>query len=120
MKARGNLSLQQKDKLVRQAEAIILAHTGIKDAFAFAGNGGLNSNTGGAQRPKDSIGQIQLETIPWEDRSKRPDLDGDLVLATLQDKLDQIPGIQTGNIGVGGWPVEWETAASAPQGQQLG
>ena len=95
VKARGNLSLQQKDNLVRQAETIILAHTGIKDAFAFAGNGGLNSNTGGAQRPKDSIGQIQLETIPWEDRSKRPDLDGDLVLATLQDKLDQIPGIQT-------------------------
>jgi len=95
VKARGNLSLQEKDALVRKAEAIILTHTGIKDAFAFAGNGGLKSNTGGAQRPKDSIGQIQLETIPWEDRSKRPDLDGDLVLATLQDKLDQIPGIQT-------------------------
>ena len=95
VRARGNLSLQEKDALVRKAEAIILAQVGITDAFAFAGNGGLNSNTGGAQRPKDSIGQIQLETIPWQERSKRPDLDGDLVMAALAKKLDQIPGIQT-------------------------
>ena len=95
VRARGNLSLQEKDALVRKAEAIILAQVGITDAFAFAGNGGLNSNTGGAQRPKDSIGQIQLETIPWQERSKRPELDGDLVMAALAEKLDQIPGIQT-------------------------
>ena len=95
VRARGNLSLQEKDALVRKAEAIILAQVGITDAFAFAGNGGLNSNTGGAQRPKDSIGQIQLETIPWQERSKRPNLDGDLVMAALAKKLDQIPGIQT-------------------------
>ena len=95
VKARGNLSLPEKDRLVRQAETIILAHPGIDNAFAFAGSGGLNSNTGGASSPKDTIGQIQLETIPWEDRSKRPDLDGDLVLDTLAKKLETIPGIQT-------------------------
>ena len=83
VKARGNLSLPEKDRLVRQAETIILAHPGIDNAFAFAGSGGLNSNTGGTSSPKDTIGQIQLETIPWEDHSKRPDLDGDLVLETL-------------------------------------
>ena len=78
VKARGNLSLQQKDKLVRQAEAIILTHTGIKDAFAFAGNGGLNSNTGGAQRPTPIFrfefpvfGQVYPEVLPEPDR--RPD-----------------------------------------------
>ncbi|MGY3436529.1 MULTISPECIES: efflux RND transporter permease subunit [unclassified Marinovum] len=92
--ARGNLSLPEKDAIVREAEAVVLAHPGIDNAFAFAGSGGLNSNTGGAQPPKDTIGQIQLETIPWEDRSDRPDLDGDIVLEELQAQLEQIPGIR--------------------------
>ncbi|MDO6731949.1 efflux RND transporter permease subunit [Marinovum sp. 2_MG-2023] len=92
--ARGNLSLEEKDALVRQAEDIVLAHPGIDNAFAFAGNGGLNSNTGGAQPPKDTVGQVQFETIPWEDRMDRPDLDGNVVLEELQAELEQIPGVR--------------------------
>ncbi|WP_415403461.1 efflux RND transporter permease subunit [Tateyamaria sp. SN3-11] len=80
--ARGNLSLDEKDGLLRQAEAVVNAHPGIRSAFAFAGNGGLNANTGGAGAPKDSIGQIQLETIPWEER---PDLDRSLVHSSFRE-----------------------------------
>ncbi|MWD29859.1 AcrB/AcrD/AcrF family protein [Aquicoccus sp. SCR17] len=93
VQARGNLSLDEKDALVRKAEAIVNAHPGVDSAFAFAGDGGLNTNTGGAQPPKDTIGQIQFETIPWEDRADRPDLDGDVVLAELTEQLGRIPGI---------------------------
>jgi len=92
--ARGNLSLNEKDDLLRQAEAVVLDHPGIATAFAFAGAGGLDSNTGGSQAPKDLIGQIQFETIPWEDRALRPDLDGDIVIAELTEQLADIPGIQ--------------------------
>ncbi|NOR31677.1 MAG: AcrB/AcrD/AcrF family protein [Sulfitobacter sp.] len=92
--ARGNLSLTEKDAIMKQAEEIVLDHPGVLTAFAFAGEGGLDSNTGGAQAPKDSIGQIQLETIPWEDRALRPELDGDLVIAELTEELGQIPGIK--------------------------
>ena len=92
--ARGNLSLAEKDAIMQQAEAIVLAHPGVSTAFAFAGEGGLDSNTGGAQAPKDSIGQVQLETIPWEDRALRPELDGDIVIAELTDALSAIPGIK--------------------------
>ena len=92
--ARGNLSLTEKDVIMKQAEEIVLNHPGVLTAFAFAGEGGLDSNTGGAQAPKDSIGQIQLETIPWEDRALRPELDGDLVIAELTEELGQIPGIK--------------------------
>ncbi|SFS43952.1 multidrug efflux pump [Sulfitobacter marinus] len=92
--ARGNLSLTEKDTIMKQAEEIVLRHPGILTAFAFAGEGGLNSNTGGAQTPKDSIGQVQFETIPWEDRALRPDLDGDLVISELTEELSQIPGIK--------------------------
>ncbi|MFU8881815.1 MAG: efflux RND transporter permease subunit, partial [Rhodobacterales bacterium] len=94
VRARGNLSLAEKDALVRQAEDIVLAHPGVDTAFAFAGDGGLNANTGGAQPPLDTIGQIQLETIPWEDRRDRPDLDGDLVIAELTEAIGAIPGLQ--------------------------
>jgi multidrug efflux pump len=92
--ARGNLSLREKDAIIQTAEEIVLAHPGVSTAFAFAGEGGLDSNTGGATAPKDSIGQIQLETIPWEDRALRPDLDGDIVIAELTEQLSAIPGIK--------------------------
>lgn len=110
--AKGNLSLEQKDDLVKQAEEIVLAHPGIKTAFGFAGEGGLDNNTGGAQPPRDTIGQIQMETIPWEDRPdasepwftiplvnvtvnraiKAADFDGDLIIEELTAELQKIPG----------------------------
>ncbi len=114
VRARGNLSLSEKDDLVRQAEDVIIAHRGIDTAFAFAGMGGLNANTGGAQAPKDTIGQIQLETIPWDQRPnerspwftvpftdyvvmrevKAEAFDGDTILAELTEQLGEIPGIK--------------------------
>ncbi|KIC51307.1 efflux RND transporter permease subunit [Tateyamaria sp. ANG-S1] len=113
--ARGNMSLGEKDALLQQAEEIVLAHPGIKSAFAFAGEGGLNANTGGAQSPRDTIGQIQLETIAWEDRPdtsepwfnipftdqvvmrqvKASDFDGNNIMDELTAELSQIPGIRT-------------------------
>ncbi|WP_299657118.1 efflux RND transporter permease subunit [uncultured Tateyamaria sp.] len=113
--ARGNMSLEEKDALLTQAEDIVLSHPGIKSAFSFAGEGGLNANTGGAQSPRDTIGQIQLETIPWEDRPnasepwftlpfinytvmrevKAEDFDGNTVLDELSTELAQIPGIRS-------------------------
>ncbi|WP_425070747.1 efflux RND transporter permease subunit [Sagittula sp. S175] len=104
VRARGNLSLAEKDAIVKRAEDIVLAHPGILNAFSFAGDGGLNNNTGGAEAPKDTIGQVQLETIPWEDRAAYAashaqdvtlaDLDGDVIIARLTRQLEQIPGIE--------------------------
>ncbi|HBY11834.1 MAG TPA: acriflavine resistance protein B, partial [Rhodobacteraceae bacterium] len=83
VKARGNLSLPEKDRILKEAEAIVLAHPGVESVFAFAGAGGLNQNTSGAEKPKDTIAQIQLETIPWENRRDRPELDGNLIMKEL-------------------------------------
>jgi len=110
--ARGNLSLDEKDRLVRRAEEVVLEHPGISTAFSFAGQGGLSSNTGGASVPLDTIGQIQLETVPWTDRPvisvpwfklpiigtqinrtvKDPAWDGNVVLDELTASLEQLPG----------------------------
>ncbi len=101
VRARGNLSLHEKDRLVAEAEKVILATEGVESAFAFAGAGGLNQNTGGSQGPRDSVGQVQIELIPWEDRPAYAaaqgidvaELDGDRILADLEARLGEIPGI---------------------------
>ncbi|MGP6085718.1 efflux RND transporter permease subunit [Antarctobacter jejuensis] len=102
VRARGNLGLAEKDALVKRAEQIVLTHPGILNAFSFAGEGGLDNNTGGAMAPKDTIGQVQLETIPWEDRPAYArqngiplaQLDGDVILEDLTAKLERIPGVE--------------------------
>ncbi|MGC3936428.1 efflux RND transporter permease subunit [Roseobacter sp. EG26] len=103
--ARGNLSLEEKDSLVRKAEDIVLAHPGISNAFSFAGEGGLNTDTSGGARPKDLIGQVQFETIPWEERAGRPDLDGNIVIAELTEQLSTLPGIKTEVLEVADGPA---------------
>ncbi|RYG89818.1 efflux RND transporter permease subunit [Loktanella sp. IMCC34160] len=103
VQARGNLSLEEKDALVAQAEQVALSQPGVQTVFAFAGAGGLNQNTAGATGPTDAIGQLQLELVPWEDRAAHSretgiplsDLDGDVIIAQLQNRLSQIPGIRT-------------------------
>lgn len=102
VRARGNLSVAEKDALVNQVEQVIIEAPGIDSAFAFAGAGGLNANTGGAAGPNDSIGQVQVEMIRWDER---PDfaiandipleqLDGNWVIDDLRGKLNKIPGIK--------------------------
>ena len=100
VKARGNLSLPEKDRILKEAEAIVLAHPGVESVFAFAGAGGLNQNTSGAEKPKDTIAQIQLETIPWENRRDRPELDGNLIMKELIEALEQLAGIQIEVLGI--------------------
>ncbi len=110
VRARGNLSLTEKDALVRQVEAEVMGVPGVESAFSFAGEGGLNSNTGGAQGPRDSIGQVQLELVRWEDRprvagepllgvlkteSVAEEYDGDTILDRIEARLATIPGIRT-------------------------
>ena len=102
VQARGNLSLAEKDALVAEAEAAVVGFPGIGSVFAFAGEGGLNSNTAGAGGPADAVGQLQIELVPWEDRAAYAretgydpaDLDGNVVFERLQARLDDIPGIR--------------------------
>ncbi|MFT4782794.1 MAG: multidrug efflux pump [Paracoccaceae bacterium] len=109
VRARGNLSLTEKDAMVKAVEEVTLGTPGIKSVFAFAGSGGLNANTQGASGPLDTIGQIQIELVPWKDRPRIEGLlwgffrtssvdsafDGDTVLADLEARVAAIPGIKT-------------------------
>jgi multidrug efflux pump len=95
VRARGDLSLAEKDALLRQVEEVVLAEPGVVATFAFGGRGGLNANTAGAQSPRDAIAQIQFELVRWEDRAGALDLGGRRVIDRMQAQLDQIPGIFT-------------------------
>jgi len=95
VRQRGNLSLFEKDAAVAKVEQAILATDGVKSVFAFAGEGGLRQMDGGAGAPRDTIGRVQIELVPWEDRSHNAELDGDLVIARLKETLAEIPGIRT-------------------------
>lgn len=90
VRGRGNLSLAEKDALVAEVEEQIASVDGIDAIFAFAGEGGLNTNTGGATGPLDTIGQIQIELAEWGTR--RDDTE---ILDEMQAKMDSIPGIYT-------------------------
>jgi len=88
VRARGNLSLEEKDRLVAQVEDVIMGVDGVESIFAFAGSGGLNQNTGGAQAPKDAVGQVQIELLPWGTRR-----DGNVILDEINERLATIPGV---------------------------
>ncbi len=94
VRARGNLSLEEKDKLVREVESLVVGTEGISSVFAFSGEGGLSIGFGG-NNPIDSIGQIQIEFQLWEDRQV---LGGDVtdarnIIADLEQRFKRLPGI---------------------------
>ncbi|MDX2484097.1 MAG: efflux RND transporter permease subunit [Pseudodonghicola sp.] len=120
VRARGNVSLSETDAMVRQAEQVVTSHPAVINVFSFAGDGGLNQNTGGAQLPPDTVGQIQFEIIPWEDRPTvteswgdgrftravtAPDFDGDYVLDQLSAELNRLPGFETEVVPLGRGPA---------------
>ncbi len=95
VRARGNLSLAEEDRMVRQVEDAIVTVRGVESIFAFAGSGGLNQNTGGATAPQDAIGQVQIELAPWDVRNKWGDKgNGNYILGQVRARLAEIPGIK--------------------------
>ncbi|MEK6204466.1 MAG: efflux RND transporter permease subunit [Amylibacter sp.] len=91
VRARGNLSLEEKDNLVRLVEQKVLVVNGVKSVFSFAGAGGLNQNTGGAQAPVDTVGQIQFELDDWKDRGTGT---GNAIIENINHVIKTIPGIR--------------------------
>ncbi|MEL7215727.1 MAG: efflux RND transporter permease subunit, partial [Pseudomonadota bacterium] len=90
VRARGNLSLDEKDRLLKQVEDRLLDAPGIESVFAFAGNGGLNQAGDAGAVPNDTIGQIQLELEDWRVRGVNT---GAGILAEAQSLANTVPGV---------------------------
>ncbi len=84
IKARGNLSIEEKDALVRQAEARILGWPGISTIYTRVGGGG----GGGNEAPADVVGTIQYEFVDWRERKN-----ANAILADLRLAMQGIPGV---------------------------
>ena len=84
VKARGNLSVHEKDQLVQLPEARILGWPGVKTVYTRVGAGGGAGNEG----PADAIGVIQYEFVDWRERKNANEILNDLRAAMVG-----IPGV---------------------------
>lgn len=82
--ARGNLSIDEKDALVRQAEARILGWPGIKSIYTRVG--GSDGQDGG-ETDEDVVGVIQYEFVDWRERES-----ANAILDGLRAAMSGIPG----------------------------
>ena len=84
VKARGNLSIHEKDALVKLAEERILGWPGVKTVYTRVGAGGGAGNEG----PADAIGVLQYEFVDWRERKNANEILNDLRAAMVG-----IPGV---------------------------
>ncbi|MBL8708163.1 MAG: efflux RND transporter permease subunit [Rhodospirillaceae bacterium] len=125
--ARGNLSVDERDRLVRQVEAIALelqAETAEFRSIYSVTIGGDGGQSLGEEMADDVIGYVNLEFTDWQDRRR-----ADAILADLGERSADLPGIhvetrkQEGGPG-GGKPIHLEVASRdyallAPTAQML-
>ena len=82
--ARGNLSIREKDALVRQAEARMAGWPSIKSVYTRVGG---NAGQGGEDVDEDVVGVIQYEFVDWRERESAHEL-----LDQLRATMVGIPG----------------------------
>ncbi len=81
---RGNLSLDEKDRLVRTVEERVLKFSGLKTVYTRAGEQPRQNNELG----EDTIGVIQFEFDNWQHRPPAHE-----IMDAIRDKTADIPGI---------------------------
>jgi multidrug efflux pump len=91
VRARGNLSLTERDRLVRDIENLIMEVDGVSSVFSFAGEGGLNQR--GGRAPNDAIGTIQIELAPWKERGPGDDILDQDILDQINARITKYPGV---------------------------
>ncbi|MBP0437773.1 efflux RND transporter permease subunit [Tianweitania sediminis] len=110
--ARGNLSLEEKDVAVREAERRILGWPGIKSVYTRSGS----TRGGGNETAEDVVGVIQYEFIDWRERKPANDILDDLRVA-----MTGIPGadieVRVPEAGPPtGKPIQVELSTANPEG----
>ncbi len=83
--ARGNLSLEDKDRLVRTVEGRLLDMPELSSVYARSGD----TSQGSEDITEDVVGQIQFEFVDWQRR--RP---ASQIMDDIRKKASDIPGIK--------------------------
>jgi multidrug efflux pump len=102
VKARGNLSTESADTLVKQVEARLIGIKGVESIYVRAGK---FSGFGFGGPPNDAIGRLQIQFVDFEGRSALG-IRGKDIADTVRSRLEGIPGILTEvRLPQGGPPV---------------
>jgi len=84
--ARGNLSIQEQDRLLGEVESQVLGLDGIKFIYATTGR----PPGAGANAPApDFIGDIKIEFLPWDSRVPTAE-----IFDEIDKRVANIPGIE--------------------------
>jgi multidrug efflux pump len=84
VRARGNLSIQEKDHLVREVEQRLLGMPELQTVYARAGEGQRGSN----EVTEDTVGTVQFEFVDWKERRK-----AGAIMDEIREKTKDIPGV---------------------------
>ncbi|MDB5474789.1 MAG: AcrB/AcrD/AcrF family protein [Phenylobacterium sp.] len=91
VKARGNLSPEAQDMLVRQVERRLVGIKGVDSIYvragAFTSNGGPNS------APNDTVGRVVVEFQKYE-QLKGSGITGEQIVDSIRKNVADIPGLQ--------------------------
>ncbi|MFK7994231.1 MAG: efflux RND transporter permease subunit [Granulosicoccus sp.] len=107
--ARGDLSIYEKNKILKRVEQHLFDHEEIESVYARTG-GGDNQNNNNSSN--DVIGSIQLELIDWDKRRKAAE-----ITTQLRQELSVIAGIKVefvaneGGPDGGGKPINIQVSA---------
>lgn len=112
--ARGNMSLEEEDRLVRQAEDRLIKWPGIESVYTRVGN--PRGTGAGTEIGEDVIGILQYEFIDWRQRKPASD-----ILNDLRGAMADLPGIEV-EVRVPeagpptGKPIQAQLSAANPDG----
>lgn len=81
---RGNLALEEKDRVIREVEKHVLATDGLKTVYTRVGE----QPRGSSEITEDTIGIIQYEFADWKTRDK-----AHVIMDGIRAKTADIPGI---------------------------
>jgi multidrug efflux pump len=84
VRARGDLSIYEKDQILKQVEARLFDHDEIETVYTRTGTGDDQGNASA-----DTIGSIQMELIDWDQRRK-----AEVITEELREQLSDIAGIK--------------------------
>ncbi len=105
--ARGDLSIYERDAIVRNVESYVYEQEGVETVYAKTGGGG-----GAGNAAEDQIGSIVLQLAPWNKREK-----ASAIIEELREKTKNIAGIKLefaknqGGPGGGGKPINIQVSA---------
>jgi len=103
VKARGNLSPDAQNDLVKQVEARLVGVKGVHSMFVRAG--GFSSNGGPGSAPNDTIGMIRVDFEDYEERQALGVRGFDIV-SEIRKRVSDVPGMQVEvRLPQGGPPV---------------